>query len=110
MMVILDNWEKFSRICELINLGDKEIVFSNIPNKAAKDFLQICMKDDPEDWPTVTELLGHKFLTDDPKENDMNSFKINTEFIQFRLYEKKRIRLEKEKLHKQCSTRTIPIE
>ena len=74
MCIVSNKWGEFSHICSLISYGDKEIIFSHIQNKLVKDFVSECLKDDPEDRPTISQLLEHKFLTDEAKED--NSFKI----------------------------------
>ena len=75
MMCIHSNkWREFANICTLISHGDKEIIFSHIQNKLVKDFVSECLKDDPEDRPVISQLLEHKFLTEEVKED--NSFKI----------------------------------
>jgi len=53
MLCILDNKNQYSNLCRLISLGDKEIIFSHIKNKLLKDFVSECMKDDPEDRPSI---------------------------------------------------------
>ena len=85
MLCILDNKNEYSNLCRLISLGDKEIIFSHIKNKLLKDFVSECMKDDPEDRPSIQDLLEHKFITEDLQEKD--SFKLQTDWISKRIYE-----------------------
>ena len=54
--------------------------------------------DDPEDRPTVEELMTHKFFTEVNNEDDLKSFKINTEFINSRLYQTQKSRTDKDML------------
>lgn len=64
-MTIHEHNQAFAKICKMISWGDKELVFKKIPNMECRDFVSACMMDDPEDRPTVEELLKHSFITQD---------------------------------------------
>jgi serine/threonine protein kinase len=64
IMTLQEPSDVFSKLCKLISRGDKEIIFANIHNKLAKDFIQACLMDDPDDRPKVADLMNHKFLVE----------------------------------------------
>lgn len=81
-MTITEHHDVFSSMCKLISRGDKENIFAFIPNKPAKDFIQACLMDDPDDRPTVSSLMTHKFFSESPEDDDdLKTFKVSTEFI-----------------------------
>lgn len=85
----------FHKLCKLIQRGDKEIIFANIEDKLAKDFIQVCLMDDPEDRPSLNDLMQHKFLLEISNDYEYKNFRINTDFIPSRLFKTKKNTSEK---------------
>jgi len=81
LMTLSEHPDVFHKLCKLISRGDKEIIFANIEDKLAKDFISICLMDDPEDRPSVLNLMTHKFLTENQSDDDLKFLKIQTDFI-----------------------------
>lgn len=82
IMTITEHHSAFAKICKMISNGDKEIVFKRIPNMKCRDFVSACMMDDPDDRPTVEELLKHSFICDDEEKGASDTLRFKAGFME----------------------------